>query len=70
MSHTLAVECKPNSMRPTFPYASGDEQGQEYEEDGGDNMFFEFDLKACDVNATQAQALNSDPNVISYQMLD
>jgi hypothetical protein len=57
-------------MRPTFPYARGDEQGQAYEEDGGENLFFEFDLKASDVNATQAQALDSNPDVVSYQMLD
>ena len=70
MPHTLVVECKPDSMRPTFPYARGDEQGTEYEEDGGDNLFFEFLLKSTDVNAAQAQALDTDPNVISYQMLD
>ena len=70
MSHTLAVECKPNSMRPTFPYAMGDEQGQEYDEDGGDSLFFEFDLVSKDVNSTQALALDSNSDVISYQMLD
>jgi hypothetical protein len=70
MYHTLAVECKPNSMRPAFPYARGDEQGKEYEEDGGDSLFFEFDLVSPDVNSTQAQALDSNSDVISYQMLD
>ena len=68
--HTLAVECKPGSMRPTFPYARGDEQGREYEEDGGDSLFFEFDLVASEPNATQQQALDTNPDVLSWQMLD
>lgn len=70
MTHTLAVVCKSGSMRPTFPYARGDEFGQEYEEEGTDNLIFEFDLKASDTNGTQEQALNSNPDVISYSMLD
>jgi hypothetical protein len=68
--HTLAVTCRGAAQRPTFPYSHGDEQGQEYDEDGTGNFIFEFDLKDADTNAAQEQALNSNPDVLNYTMLD
>ena len=70
MSHTPAVICKGTAQRPTFPYARGDEPGQEYDEEGTGNFIFEFDLIKSDMTAAQAQALNSDPDVLSFTMLD
>ena len=70
MSHTLAVICRGGAQRPTFPYAKRDESGAEYDEDGTGNFIFEFDLYAQDVNSAQAQALDTNEDVLSYSMLD
>ena len=56
-------------MRPTFPYARGDEPGAEYDEQGTDNFIFEFDLAARDTSAAQEQALNTNADVLSYSMV-
>jgi hypothetical protein len=68
--HTLAVICVGTAMRPTFPYAPGDEPGMEYDEEGTGNFIFEFDLAATDTNAAQEQMLNEDKDVVYYTMLD